>query len=365
MSDGAESEACDDRGPDAGIEDLQCNMEYDESRSGDGTNSGIMTSESSSSPTPVLREEHSRVAPQSNVPDNSSGQSQPRDIPSSNVQTFQVHGIPAVLHGGINVVQHPGNLPGMFPPGIFWNLDLDPASFAMPTGFALDLPMSDWSDSDDLFTVESRNIIGNLDPLLQAMQASFNLSQGHKPQASARALEFVPAFRLEKDETIECPICADVLRDGEWASRMPCGHYFSHEELEKWLAVNNTCPVCRFELPSIDEEYNRSKRLSYKDLRSSFEVICKTPNDIFATRIENARRLFQDGVLAVALDEMCREGGHVHSWVKEGVEESESCCKCCHVHADELEEELQQLADQFLKEQMLTRRRMEILLDLD
>eukprot|EP00960_Hanusia_phi_P026345 746214-Hanusia_phi.AAC.3 len=125
MSDGAESEACDDRGPDAGIEDLQCNMEYDESRSGDGTNSGIMTSESSSSPTPVLREEHVMLSRVSRGGSENlillhrvdSGQSQPRDIPSSNVQTFQVHGIPAVLHGGINVVQHPGNLPGMFPPG--------------------------------------------------------------------------------------------------------------------------------------------------------------------------------------------------------------------------------------------------------
>ena len=38
--------------------------------------------------------------------------------------------------------------------------------------------------------------------------------------------------RISGDDTeIICPISAEVLNEGEWAARMPCGHYFGKEEL--------------------------------------------------------------------------------------------------------------------------------------
>ena len=90
-----------------------------------------------------------------------------------------------------------------------------------------------------------------------------------------------------------------AVRDGEWGARMPCGHYFSLQELAKvscccsaapqgltagqWLAVNNTCPVCRFELPSTDEEYNR---VSDRDFVQDFAKGGSTEQETFISGLE-------------------------------------------------------------------------------
>ncbi|EKX53371.1 hypothetical protein GUITHDRAFT_150391 [Guillardia theta CCMP2712] len=371
MSDGAENEAWHDCRQDADVEDVQFNLECDESSAGNEaqdarSNTGASRQDSSN---PVQHDRYDREVPAASTVDNSWTQSQQHGNPFANMQTFQFHGFPG-FHGGVGMMQHGGNFTtstGVGAHGMIIDIPMDQSIPDISVG-VLGVPVSVRMDSLDLFAGDSENFFNNFDPLLQAMQASFNLSQGYKPKASARALEFVPAIRLEKGETIECPICADVLRDGDWGARMPCGHYFSLEELAKWLAVNNTCPVCRFELPSTDEEYNRNKKLSYEDLRNSFENICKAPNDIMATRINSARQVFLDGVLSAALDEVHADMGeeNVHRSGEDlGAKESKSCCKCFNVDSEEIEEELQQLADHFLFEQVQQRQRMEVMLDLD
>jgi len=48
----------------------------------------------------------------------------------------------------------------------------------------------------------------------------------------------------EDVETV-CPISAEVLEEGEWAARMPCGHYFGRDDL---LEVSFLSLSCRFSL---------------------------------------------------------------------------------------------------------------------
>ena len=35
---------------------------------------------------------------------------------------------------------------------------------------------------------------------------------------------------------------------------MPCGHIYHPDCLKPWLEQNNTCPVCRFDLPLEEPE---------------------------------------------------------------------------------------------------------------
>lgn len=87
------------------------------------------------------------------------------------------------------------------------------------------------------------------DPIFQVLQASLNQAgRGNHRAASASGLESVVHLRIGNEENVECPISAETLEYGDWASRMPCGHYFAKESLMAWLESHNSCPVCRFEL---------------------------------------------------------------------------------------------------------------------
>ena len=58
---------------------------------------------------------------------------------------------------------------------------------------------------------------------------------------------------VQKKET--CCICQEYLQQGEKIYELPCKHKFHVENtceccgIKPWLEKQNTCPVCRFELP--------------------------------------------------------------------------------------------------------------------
>ena len=58
-----------------------------------------------------------------------------------------------------------------------------------------------------------------------------------------------------------CPICTDSYAPGDTIIRLPlCGHVFHEKCALAWLTKHNTCPYCRKELPTDDDDYERERR---------------------------------------------------------------------------------------------------------
>jgi hypothetical protein len=87
-----------------------------------------------------------------------------------------------------------------------------------------------------------------------------------KPTAKD-TLDNLPIVEVFSDN-VQCAICQETIKNGSKALKLPCPdtpHYFClGDEPEKcdgikpWLKENNTCPICRFELPI--EETKETKK---------------------------------------------------------------------------------------------------------
>lgn len=46
----------------------------------------------------------------------------------------------------------------------------------------------------------------------------------------------------------ECCICISAYEDGNELRELPCHHHFHSMCIEKWLYINATCPLCKFNI---------------------------------------------------------------------------------------------------------------------
>jgi hypothetical protein len=99
------------------------------------------------------------------------------------------------------------------------------------------------------------------------------------PPTSKKALDTLPVFyytlareycmknregRLEQDNC--CTICLDYYQTNDKLIQLPCQHIFHHSCSHPWLAKNNTCPQCRFELPVEDAQKERERVTRVREL---------------------------------------------------------------------------------------------------
>ena len=99
-----------------------------------------------------------------------------------------------------------------------------------------------------------------------------NQHQGNPPAAQT-AIDKLKHFKMEKKyckkddkdpnklEFPECSICLTEVNEGQDTILLPCGHMFHDECVTKWLKIHNTCPLCRFELPTDNAEYERERNM--------------------------------------------------------------------------------------------------------
>ncbi|KAG1362299.1 E3 ubiquitin-protein ligase [Cocos nucifera] len=57
-----------------------------------------------------------------------------------------------------------------------------------------------------------------------------------------------PIEHVLSGEDAECCICLSAYDDGVELRRLPCGHHFHSACIGKWLLINATCPLCKFNI---------------------------------------------------------------------------------------------------------------------
>ena len=84
------------------------------------------------------------------------------------------------------------------------------------------------------------------------------------PPASSSAVGSLPHVIISKDHekngSLVCPVCKDPLATDTEANQLPCLHLYHPTCILPWLKARNSCPVCRYELPTDDPEYEEGKR---------------------------------------------------------------------------------------------------------
>eukprot|EP00826_Nyctotherus_ovalis_P033878 TRINITY_DN2765_c0_g1_i4.p1 TRINITY_DN2765_c0_g1~~TRINITY_DN2765_c0_g1_i4.p1 ORF type:complete len:372 (+),score=87.65 TRINITY_DN2765_c0_g1_i4:220-1335(+) len=110
---------------------------------------------------------------------------------------------------------------------------------------------------------------GNLIDLVQLISMAEQGSSG-KPPASKEVVSKLPVFKVEekhckkgedgKVEVPNCAICCNDINLSEKAQLLPCGHMFHPDCIKPWFMEHNTCPICRYELPTDDPYYEEIRK---------------------------------------------------------------------------------------------------------
>lgn len=79
-------------------------------------------------------------------------------------------------------------------------------------------------------------------------------NQRRSRPAAKRVVESLPCVELAAEElrrsTAFCAVCKDEIVVEEKVRRLPCAHLYHGDCIVPWLSIRNTCPLCRYELPT-------------------------------------------------------------------------------------------------------------------
>ena len=84
------------------------------------------------------------------------------------------------------------------------------------------------------------------------------------PPVAKSELEGFPTVTVSKNEVDSdaalCVICKEMISIGEPARQLPCKHMFHSHCIVQWLNIQNSCPTCRYELPTDDRQYELQRK---------------------------------------------------------------------------------------------------------
>ncbi|KAB1200711.1 E3 ubiquitin-protein ligase CIP8 [Morella rubra] len=123
--------------------------------------------------------------------------------------------------------------------------------------FRLEVPDSDQyvGNPDDYVDADG------YEALLQALAENDISARRGAPPAAKAAVSALPTVQIASEQqALVCAICKDMVNVGETATKLPCGHEYHGDCIVPWLGSRNSCPVCRFELPTEDPDYEEERQ---------------------------------------------------------------------------------------------------------
>uniref|UniRef100_A0ACD5XUC0 Uncharacterized protein n=1 Tax=Avena sativa TaxID=4498 RepID=A0ACD5XUC0_AVESA len=76
-----------------------------------------------------------------------------------------------------------------------------------------------------------------------------------RPAPAARQQKPPPAVRATPGVAgTVCAVCTDEIAVADAVVRLPCAHWYHAGCIAPWLGIRSTCPMCRAELPSREED---------------------------------------------------------------------------------------------------------------
>ncbi|KAK7320225.1 hypothetical protein RJT34_04961 [Clitoria ternatea] len=101
------------------------------------------------------------------------------------------------------------------------------------------------------------------------------------PPASKTAIEGLPNIFISEDllasDSSQCAVCKDTFELRESAKQMPCKHIYHSDCILPWLELHNSCPVCRYELPTDDPDYDQRTPTQSADTHSPRDRTFRVP----------------------------------------------------------------------------------------
>ncbi|PIA43245.1 hypothetical protein AQUCO_02000582v1 [Aquilegia coerulea] len=107
----------------------------------------------------------------------------------------------------------------------------------------------------------------------EAIEASLQLvgAKRPRPPASKDVVKKLPVINVTEEVLMrlgsarECSVCKEDLIIDDKLQELPCKHLYHPLCLKPWLDQHNSCPDCRYELPTDDHAYEGQKERDKED----------------------------------------------------------------------------------------------------
>ncbi|GFY82521.1 RING/U-box superfamily protein [Actinidia rufa] len=159
--------------------------------------------------------------------------------------------------------------------------------------------------------------------------AEADSSKREAPPAAVSFVNSLPSVVIneehEKQDGLACAICKDFLSVGTVVNRLPCFHLYHPSCILPWLRARNSCPLCRYELPTDDKDYDKGKRHASSSLEIN-EIQRQGMNDDSSSDINDDSESRWNGAVR-----FCERGAcHGELWKGECKRKMAFSCCCSH-----------------------------------